>query len=154
LAGTQRRDRWCKYFRFFAIFFLLISAGCATKEALKNASDEEELRTRVVSYWNLKIDGEFNKSYEYEDPFYRKTVSVVNYIKGINAASVKWKHAEIRGIKREAADVAEVDLSLRMEIMLPEREQARRIEQSFPVSDTWVRLDGVWYHQPVKRSKR
>ncbi|MDA8239751.1 MAG: hypothetical protein M0Z67_05170 [Nitrospiraceae bacterium] len=154
MRGPKRRGGLHEYIRFFVIFFLLISTGCATKEALKNASDEEELKARVMSYWNLKINGEFDKSYEYEDPFYRKTVSVVKYVKGVNTSAVKWRHAEIRDIKRVAGDMADVDLSLRVEIMLPEGEQARRIERNFPVSDKWIKVDGVWYHQPSRRGQR
>jgi hypothetical protein len=153
LRGLKGHGQLHKYIGFFVIFFLLISTGCATKEALKSASDEEALKTRVMAYWNLKIKGEFEKSYEYEDPFYRKTVSIVNYIKGFNTTTVKWKGAEIKEIHREAAGgKADVDLSLRMELMLPEREKIREMENNFPVVDKWIKVDGIWYHsQPAKR---
>lgn len=129
------------------IFPLIIFTGCATKEAVKSVSEEEVLRERVMAYWNYKIREEFEKSYEYEEPLYRKTRSLVKYVKGINTAMLKWKSVEIQNVSIEEAQ-ADVDLKMRTAITIPGTRTSG--EQDMTTKDRWVKVDDAWYHQPPK----
>lgn len=131
------------------IFFLFISTGCAKKEAIKNSA-EEVLRERVMAYWNYKINGEFDKSYEFEDPFYRETVSMVSYIKSFSGA-VKWRGLEITGMKIDG-EVADIGLNLRLDVAIPQF-NAGTINSA--ITEKWVNVEGKWHHiQPKKGLSR
>jgi len=130
---------------FYIAICLLILWGCVKKETVKNMSSEEVLRERVTEYWEFMIKGEIDKSYGYEEPFYRKTVNMTNHIKSINTVSARWKRAEIKTIKIKD-DMAEVYLMLRIEMMFP-KENIGKIEQEMPLTDKWISVDGIWYHQ-------
>ena len=86
-----------------AIFALCITgfSGCSLKETRDNKSDEEILGDRIMAYWNHKINGEFDKSYPYEDGLYRKRVNMVNYIRSFKTAKANWTGASIDDIKIE-----------------------------------------------------
>jgi len=128
------------------IFLLTIFSGCVTKEAVKNVSDEEVLRERVIAYWNHKIRQEFDKTYEFEDPLFRKKINIVNYIKGFNTARAGWTGASVEGLKIEE-DSAIVDMKVRVKITVS---SSGNIEQDVQLQEKWVKVDGLWYHVPQK----
>lgn len=133
-------------FLYSAIFFLIIFTGCATKEAVKSVSDEEVLRDRVMAYWNHKVKEEYDLSYDYEDPFYRKRFNRTKYVKSINIDKrVGWKEVRIGDLKMEG-DSATVVIKLRMRIGAP----SAGVEQDVAISERWVKVDGLWYHVQKK----
>jgi len=132
------------------IFLLTIFSGCVTKEAVKNVSDEEVLRERVIAYWNHKIREEFDKSYEYEYPLYRKQVSLVKYIKGFKTDVIRWKAVNVKDININD-DEAVVGMYINMDVKVP---GIRRIERDSLVKEKWVRVEGIWYHVPERAAGR
>lgn len=133
------------------IFFLIIFSGCATKEAaVRNANEEEVLRERVMAYWNHKVKQEFDKSYEYEDPLFKKKVNPVNYMKGFNIGKAEWFGAKIRGLKIEN-ESAIVDLNIKLRITTG---VSGNLEHDTFATEKWVKVDGVWYHIPQKFKER
>lgn len=132
------------------IFSLTILSGCVTKEARKDISDEEVLRHRIMAYWGHKIKKEFDKSYEYEDPLFRKKISMVNYIKGFNIAKASWSGASIEDLKIEG-DSAIVDMRVRIKIIVS---SSGNLEQDVALKERWVKVDGLWYHVPKKFKDR
>jgi hypothetical protein len=124
------------------ILSLVISSGCAPKETVKEKTDEEALRERVMAYWDYKIKGEFDKSYEYEDPLFRKKTGLVSYIRSFRPEVVKWKSVRIEKIAKED-DLATINLNVRTKVTLP---QIKGVENNSEIKDKWVRVDGIWYH--------
>ncbi len=131
-------------FTYIIVFFcLIIFTGCSIKEASKNAPDEGDLRERVMTYWDYKVKEEFDKSYEYEDPLYRKTVTRINYIRSFNVATkIRWEGAEIEDMKIKG-DTAEVTLRLKIKVAASPK---RSVEQGTPLKEKWINVDGLWYH--------
>jgi len=139
-----------KAFYLTVIFFLIIFSGCAKKEAVRNISEEDVLRERVMVYWDHKIKQEFDKSYEYEDPLFKKKVNMVNYIKGFNIGKAEWSGAKIEGLKIEN-ESAIVDMKIKLRIIAG---ASGNIEHDTLVKEKWVKVDGVWYHIPQKFKER
>ncbi|MDA8105524.1 MAG: hypothetical protein M0Z71_09085 [Nitrospiraceae bacterium] len=135
-----------KGFEVYCIVFfsLIIFSGCSIKETTKNAADTGDLRERVNAYWQYKVKEDFMKSYEYEVPYYRKNVSMVNYIKGINTDVGKYISATPGEIKPQG-DSALVEVKLRVRVTLP---QMRSEEYNVIITEKWVKSDGMWYHVP------
>jgi hypothetical protein len=51
---------------------LIILSGCAKKNAIKQISEEEALRTRIEEFWNYRKKLELDKCYYYEYPLLSK----------------------------------------------------------------------------------
>lgn len=135
---------------FILFFFLIIFLGCATKDAVRSLSDEDVLRQRVTEYWDHVMKDELESSYTYEDPFYRKTVNTVNYVRSFNPSILKWQHADIQGISIKE-NVADIDLKVLLHITI---QGVPEIKQNVAIKDRWLKVDGIWYHQPPKGSFR
>ena len=144
----EKRGEWLIRLSRSIIFCLIIFSGCATKEAVKNSGDEEILRERVTAYWNHKINGEFEKSYEYESPLYRKQVSVMRYVSGFDTPSkVKWVGT---GIESVAIDGDSANVNLRVRLSINTGNPDRKIGPETFESEQWVKVEGVWYHVPQR----
>jgi len=127
-----------------AFFFLIIFSGCSIKEATKNGPDGGELRDRVATYWQLKVEEDFMKSYEYEAPYYRQQTSVMNYLKSMNTDMVKYLAATPGDVQLDG-DSARVNVQLRVRVKPP---QMKSDEYNTLLTEKWVKVDGVWYHVP------
>jgi hypothetical protein len=120
---------------------LLIYSGCA-KNAVKKESEREILRTRAAAYWEHKVNGEFDKSYAYEDPFYRKKISMINYIKSIDTSRARWTGAEVLNV---ALDGPSADVTMKIRIQLAVAGSGQ-IEHDAVVKEKWIKSDGIWHH--------
>ncbi len=131
-------------FTYILFFFLIISFGCSIKEASKNRPDGGDLRERVAMYWQLKVNEDFTKSYDYEVPYYRKQISVTKYLRGMNTEVVKYISATTGDIKLDT-DSAVVDVKLRVRVKPP---QMKSEEYDSVIKEKWVKSEGMWYHVP------
>ena len=126
-------------------FFVL--AGCATVEQ-KRGSD---LRERVEKYWSYRIKKEYDKSYAFEYPVFKKKIPIYRYVKMSYNPQVDLKEAEIVKIDQQE-DEAVVEVRLKMELKAP------GVKRPFPyetvINERWINIDGIWYHVPSKRSPK
>lgn len=125
-------------------FGLTILSGCVTKEGVNNYSGagEEVLRNRAMAYWNHRINDELDKSYDYEDPFYRKKIGMVNYIKNFSNNAAKWKAANIIDMNM-TGDTASLNVNMKVSL---NAHLIRGGEIDTVIADNWVKMEGVWYH--------
>ncbi len=131
-------------FVFIVFFFLIIFSGCSIKEATKNQPDGGDLRERVAAFWQLRVNEDFMKAYEYEAPYYRKQVNMVNYLKSTNTEVVKYLAATPGDVKLDG-DSAVVEVQLRVRVKPP---QMRGQEYSSVIKEKWIKAEGMWYHIP------
>jgi hypothetical protein len=135
---------------YIALFCLTIFWGCSIKETVQKGSGEEALKERVTMYWGLKTKEAFDKSYDYEDPYYRAKINMVNYIKSFNTKMVKWLSASPAEIVIHD-DTAMVDVNLRMRVRPP---MMKPYEYDSKIREKWVKVDGIWYHVHDANEKR
>lgn len=127
-----------------AIFFLIIFAGCGTKEAVRIGS-AEELRVRIETYWQHKTREELDKTYEMEYPLYKKQMTLVNYIKKNSNPHVKINGFTIENISYDSDDSAQVKLRMNLTVKAP---GAAPFTHNIDRSEHWARIDSKWYHVP------
>lgn len=130
---------------------MIILFGCATKYS-KKAQEEEVLRQRVMQYMEHNINREFDKSYGFEYPLYRKTVSMVNYIGKSLGYTYRTLEADIVDMNI-TDDQATVGLNVKSWISLPNIRMRRDDSYSSYMKQRWVKVDGEWYHLPRKFQK-
>lgn len=128
------------------IFCLIILAGCATKNTIKEVSEEDILRARVTEFWEFRVNLELDKCYSYEYPLLRKKIKLVNYIRSFDAGFAKWKGFSIREISIDG-EKAVVKLGVRSLITMP---GTTPFEQDSDVTEQWIKTDGTWYHVPKR----
>ncbi len=130
-----------------AILSLIILLGCATKETVRNISDEEVLQERVTEYWGYVTKEDYIKSYDYEDPLFRKAVSMNQYIKSYN------EMYKIKEVRRKAVRIEDnsgvVDLSTKIQIHVP---GVKPVVVDTEKKDRWGKINGIWYHVNDKYS--
>lgn len=126
-----------------AICYLIISTGCATKEAVKNISDEDVLRNRVAAYWSSKVKGDMDKAYLYEDTFTKKTISVTRYIQANSNPLIRFMDFEVLDIRPMEDGHYEVKVKTRIWAKVP---GAKAFEHDAVMSEQWLREEGSWNH--------
>ena len=104
-------------------------------------STEEELKARIVTYWDYKVKEEFDKSYAYEEPLYKKNVNPSTYIMELRKKRLKWLGASIEDILIEG-ELARVKMQLKVKIPFPPKDFVQEVS----LDEKWVKVDGVWYH--------
>lgn len=124
-----------------AILCLIILGGCAKKETVRNLTDEEVLQERVTEYWSHVTKEDYIKSYEYEDPLFRKTVSMNQYIKSHNEM-YKIKEVKINKVTIED-NSGDVMLATKVELHVP---GVKPLAADTEKNDRWGKIDGIWYH--------
>jgi hypothetical protein len=137
-----------------AFFFLIILAGCTIKETVKNTSDQEILKERGTAYWGHMCKQEFDKAYEFEYPLYKKTVSLVDYIRRFRR-NVKWENAAVEDITvDDGAAMMKVKVKTEINLMVPKSPRGIKANPTVVLNEKWIKVDGVWYHVPQKNIRR
>lgn len=127
---------------FAVIFSLIIFSGCATKDAVRNLSDEDVLRERVVAYWGHKVNREFVKAYEYEYNPEHKTLE--RYVLMHSNPAIGFKSFNVESIVINKEDgSADVGLTIVPSLKVP---GVRPFEIPKTITERWVRVKESWYH--------
>lgn len=129
----------------------LLSACAATQTATKRASADTDstsltsLEQRALQRWQHLIDGQDLAAYEFLTPGYRATRSPESYIRGLRSPVITWESITWNGSDCDDENSCEVKLVLGYEARMP---QAGNVFAVSPLTERWLRLDGVWYHLP------
>jgi hypothetical protein len=131
---------------------LVIFWGCAavveTREepetaVTKGVEDQENrVKTRVHEYWGYKIKRDFEKSYLYESPEYRKEVKLVDYLKSFGPG-VEWLGAEVDRVE-VAGDQATVLVKVRYRWTMVSAGPKEGITST--TKEKWRNVNSIWYH--------
>ncbi|MBK1722429.1 hypothetical protein CKO23_09240 [Thiocystis violacea] len=109
---------------------------------------EAQLRQRAEGYWQAMRDGEFEKAYDYLDPFFKAVTPLNAYV--ANMGKIKYAEAKVEDIKIQGP-LAEVNTKIRASVPAfkvpttgammsqPEREAL--------VKNRWLWLDGEWVNE-------
>ena len=132
-----------RYKDIFIVFFcLIIFSGCSIKSVRDESvlSDEAILRERSTAYYNYRVNQEFDKSYEFEDPLYRKTVKLSQYVQKLAVSPAEWKAAKVEGLRIEDGK-AEIALRLKVKVRLVNQiaMAAKDIEHDTSAEEVWIK---------------
>jgi hypothetical protein len=124
-------------FRYYKIFtaatFAFFLLGMVTSSCGKRPTG---LGERVREYWEARIKGQVEKSFEFEAP---GAIDKSAYLKWMLTAPVAFTSYSIKTIKE---DNNKAVVELHMEYLLPGL--SRPVSSS--MSEEWVRVKGQWYH--------
>jgi hypothetical protein len=123
-----------------------VFVACGTASAVAKKSAEQEVSERVDAYWKAKVEGRYADAYGFEDPLFRRTVSIERYIKTRGVAG-RWKKYSIKDIKLNG-DSAETKVVVLVDFSFL---GAKKDSPPINVKGRWSKIDGTWYHVPPKR---
>jgi hypothetical protein len=128
-AGGGQLAWWKKTTVLFALgLACMVASACRGKQA--------SLEDRVKAYWDARIKGQVEQTYEFEAP---GSMDKEAYLQKMRSMPVAFRKSTIESIK-ESGDEAEV--KLRQEFLLPGLSRSA----SSSMLDKWVKVRGRWYH--------
>lgn len=120
---------------------LVLLSACTT-----TSSKSEGIEERVNARWNALLTGDLAGAYEYLSPGFRSSVSSLDYQRSLLLKKVRWEGGEY--IESECDDTTcnvTVLLQYRVAGALP---GVRSYEGKQQVTETWIKIDNVWYLVP------
>jgi hypothetical protein len=133
--------KWNVLRKFFLLLLASILLSCA-------AEDADDLRTRAELRWAALVAGDFGRAYEFETPAYRKVYTVWQFRDSFGRG-VRWKQAKVVGIELKQPDVATVSIELEYSF---HASAGGMMEDKAVNTETWLRIDGQWWHQLPQRA--
>ncbi len=106
---------------------------------------QSDVRQAAENYWNARVAGDWVTCYKYEEVSKLQKESLSQYVH--HQGNLIYKSAIVKGVEMKGPDKALVQVSL--EYCLP----AFGTSHAFKTDskDTWVRIDGKWYHHVEDR---
>jgi hypothetical protein len=133
-----------RFIKFSIYLFLLLTYPIACAN-LPQGPPKDELKLRVMAYMAHRIKGEFDKSYTYEDPLYRKKVNEASYLVRMANGPFKWEEADIKEISVQG-DQAIIQVNIRGQLRLRGFGSKNKSQIENQVELTWIRSEGIWYN--------
>ncbi len=134
----------CRY--CFAGLCLLVVALLSSCAGLNLHPDpQSDVRKAAENYWSARVAGDWVTCYKYEEVSKLQEESLSQYVH--RQGSLIYKSALVTGVEMKDPDHALVHVSL--EYCLPAFGTSHAFKTD--VKDTWVKIDGKWYHHVEKR---
>ena len=122
----------------FLVWIIVINCSWAMGKPI---SDEQRLKARAKSYWELKIKEDYKKTYDYEISTIKKQYPVDKYIR-LFGSYIRYEKAEIKNIEFLDKKNAKVHLILHLTMPIVSGKKKHRM----PFVDNWVKENGKWMH--------
>jgi len=126
------------------VFFALLFASCGGLYNKTTMSPEEALRSRVITYWDARVNDSPEKAYELLDPDARKATNLASYMRRTSHSSIlSYKIHDINVDLKRNEGTVRVEHSFRIRpgtipINIPDA-------LNHTADDLWVLVDGQWY---------
>ena len=124
----------------------LLLTACQDKEAGK-------LDNRVVTYWNYKINKDFNNAYKFLSPGWKKNESESQYNQRLMDSKVDWISVKLIDKKCKQNNLCQVNLAIEYEYSF-RGSFGDKIKVPSTVAENWIMKDNVWYNVPVEKKLR
>lgn len=109
-------------------------------------SPQQPMEERAMGRWDALLNGDLAGAYEYLSPGARSSVSSLQYQRSILLKPVQWKSAEyVEENCGESTCIVKILVKFSIRGALP---GVRSFDDEDIVTESWVRIDGVWYYVP------
>lgn len=112
------------------------------------AAREAALRKREEAFWQAMVAGDYAKTYDYLDPFFRSQVARDNYL--THMGKIKYSQATVEKVEIDGP-IAQVTTKIRASapgFKAPSTgETISQAEREVSVTNTWLSLDGDWFRE-------
>jgi hypothetical protein len=108
-----------------------------------HATALESLEERVTEYWQARISNDLVAMYELEEASIGGQTGLQSYIKG--SGGIAYNSAEIKALEWQGDDQAAVQLVVEYKVLTLPGDWFSTV-----VNDTWIMIDGTWYHRDRK----
>lgn len=127
-------------------------AGCATTGAGDNAGKADSkgasvAQRRAVERWELLINRQAEKAYDYLSPGYRATKKREDYAAEMNSRPIGWSKVYPSTETCEKPDICTVNLAIEYQAQMPG--VGKSVTSIGYVTETWIKSKGKWWHLPA-----
>jgi len=134
----------------------LVAAGCASQaqrtevaangDTAPSAKDKAIIEQRAIQRWELLINHQAAKAYDFLSPGFRATKSREAYAAEMNNRPVQWSKVLPYSQKCEKPTVCEVSLQIDANVNMPGVKGP--VSSVGFVTETWIKTGGKWYILP------
>ena len=126
------------------VFLALLFASCGGLLNKTTMSPEEALRSRVIAYWDARVNDSPEKAYELLDPDARKATNLATYIRRTSHSSIlSYKIHDISVDLKKNEGTVRVERSIRIRPGAVAVNIPGELNQT--ADERWVLVDGQWY---------
>ncbi len=114
--------------------------ACSVSQINENGLQKDEEKTvgsLAMARWQAKINGEFDKAYDYFSPAYRQATPKSNFLRRMYRGKVAWRGTELKSVKCDGA-VCDVSMTL-------EYDAKGMIGIKTHIEEVWVHQEGHWW---------
>lgn len=136
-----------------ALLAVALLTGCGGNEVKDEAPmsaapevADTVLKQRSEARWRALIGREFAVAYPYYTPGYRSTKTLLQFVDSFPGSNVIWN--DIKYVREECEGAkCTVRLNLTYTLLNP-APGVSAFENTRPIDETWLLIDGVWYYSP------
>lgn len=136
-----------------ALFAALLTAcagtGTGASAGKRGGTPEEQVSARAEARWKHVLAFELPQAYAFYTPGYREANSFERYTNFIQNRRVQWTGAKVKSVTCTAPErcVANVAVDYKLIGGMP---GAPDVGATQVVEETWLLVDGAWYHLPTR----
>lgn len=141
--------------KFGVLILLLLFAvtGCEntaqqSQESEQALSSLDALEVRAAERWDALIQGDFHAAYRYASPAYRELYTPQQFAARFGR-QVLWEKVDVGPIEPLTEDAARVGITIHFRYH--QTESGQTLETSTFVRESWILVDGEWWHVPDDR---
>jgi hypothetical protein len=123
--------------RLVLLTLMVFASGCAS---LQPGPPEVQVERRATAFVAALRSGEREKAFSYATPAYQSSSNPAR-LAGRYAGVVTWTEAEVSQVDCQATR-CEVELMITYQMVRP------KIENTRPLEQIWIEVDGQWYLYP------
>ena len=129
------------------LFVACVPVSTPRPESSKNpASSEDVLKQRAEQRWNLLIQRDGAKAWDYLTPGYRATITRDAYAMSMNNRPIRWTSVEATKVSCDQPDNCTVFITVGFDLKVP---GTGGTSSSFaPLRERWLQVQNQWYYLP------
>jgi hypothetical protein len=121
------------------VAFVLLLAGC-------ESPPEETIEERAQARWDLILENDFEKTYEYYSPGYRQTVDIYAHVMDMRNRPIRYTDALVESAECEP-EICRV--RVRVGYRAPGAPAGlSRVRGDRVITENWIRSNDRWWYSP------
>ncbi len=112
--------------------------------------EKGKLDNRVIDYWNLKINKDYKKSYQFLSPGWRSNEAELPYMQRMLMTRVKWLSVKLIDKVCTQKDLCEVKIEMEYEYQF-RGSFGDKMKVSAEIKENWIMRNNIWYTVPSER---
>lgn len=130
---------------------LTACAGQRANESIAALPPEQAVNQLAMARWKDVIDGRWEQAYARLTPGTRDATPYDAYSQTLAMRQIDWTDAAVESVECDSAE--RCTATVRVSYVLKRPIVGTKPEAASTVAETWLFLDGAWYHLPAQQAR-